>query len=106
MLIVRKATLKDSEAVAKCLFLAMEDIVYKFIDGEDAEKGRDFMTHFVKRDNNQYSYQNCWVVEKDMEVVAAVNVYDGANLEELRKPVREYIRKFNESFYAEDETQA
>lgn len=106
MTFVRKATLNDSEIIVTNLFLAMEDIVYKFIGAEDPKKAREFMLHFVEKDNNQYSYQNCWVVENNMEVVAAINLYNGALLHELRQPVIEYLRsKFNKDFDPEDETQ-
>jgi ribosomal protein S18 acetylase RimI-like enzyme len=106
MAFVRKATLNDAETIAALLFLAMEDIVYKFIGKEDREKGLEFMLHFVGKGNNQYSYQNCWVVEEDTKVMAAINLYDGARLSELRQPIIEYLRnKFNKNFNPEDETQ-
>lgn len=42
-----------------------------------------------------------------MNVVAVINLYNGALLSELREPVVEYIRsKFNSDFKPEDETQA
>ena len=107
MIFVRKATLNDAEIIATYLFLAMDEIVYKFIGEEDPEKAKEFMLHFVKKDNNQYSYQNCWVAEDNMKVVAAINLYNGALLSELRQPVIEYLRsKFNKDFNPEDETQA
>lgn len=107
MILVRKATFHDSEMIAPCLFLAMEDILYTFIGEEDAEKARAFMVHFVEKDNNQYSYQNCWVAEDNRKVVAAINLYNGALLSELRQPVIEHLRsKFNNDFTPEDETQA
>jgi ribosomal protein S18 acetylase RimI-like enzyme len=63
------------------------------------------MKYFVEKENNQYSYQNCWVAETDKEIVAAVNLYDGARLIELRQPVVEYIRNLhNNDFKPEDET--
>ena len=44
--------------------------------------------------------------EINSEVVAAVNLYDGARLEELRQPVIEHIRReFSQDFKPEDETQ-
>ena len=107
MIFVRKATLNDSEIIATYLSLPMKDILYKFIGEEDPEKAREFMLHFVEKENNQYSYQNCWVVEDNMKVVAAINLYNGALLSELRQPVIEYLRsKFNNDFNPEDETQA
>jgi len=42
-----------------------------------------------------------------MKVVAAINLYNGALLSELRQPVIEYLRsKLNNDFNFEDETQA
>ncbi len=65
------------------------------------------MLHFIKRNDNQYSYHNCWVAEAEMEVVAAVNLYNGAQLHDLRKPIIEYLRrKFNRNLTPGDETQA
>jgi ribosomal protein S18 acetylase RimI-like enzyme len=107
MLLIRKAILNDSEIISRYLFLAMDDLVYKFIGTKDENLGREFMLHFVKRESNQYSYQNCWVAEDDSHVAAAVNVYDGAFLSELREPVIEYVRaRFNADFNPEDETGA
>src|SRR5690349_17429811 len=92
MISVRKATLSDSESIAAYLLLAMEDIIYGFIGEKDPQKALEFMLHFVRKDNNQYSYQNCWVAEENSKVVAAINLYDGARLTELRQPVIEYVR--------------
>src|SRR4028119_178002 len=106
-MIIRKATPNDAEFIAIYLLLAMEDIVYKFIGSKDKAKAAEFMLHFLQQKNNQYSYQNCWVAEINSEVVAAVNLYDGARLDELRQPVIEHIRsEFSQDFKPEDETQA
>ena len=107
MITVRKATASDAAFIAAYFLLAMEEIVYGFIGRKDLNEAREFMLHFVKGENNQYSYQNCWVALNDMDVVAAVNVYDGAQLNELRQPIIAYIKSnFNELFDPEDETQA
>jgi len=104
---IRKALLKDVHSIADCMMLAMEDIVYQFIGIKDQEQALDFLKYFIVQKHNQYSYENCWVMENDDEVVGAVNVYNGAQLKELRAPVREYIQtKFNKEFCPEDETSA
>ncbi len=103
---IRKATLNDAEHIATYLLLAMEDIVYRFIGEKDHAKAKAFLLYFAKREDNQYSYQNCWVAE-DGEVMAAVNLYDGAKLDQLRRPVLEYIKMhYNKEPKPEDETQA
>lgn len=106
-MIIRKAVYSDAEAIATHMFLAMQDILYGFIGESHSEKAMAVMAHFVSSENNQYSYQNCWVAEEGSSAVAAVNIYDGGKLEELRKPVIDHIRaKFNADFNPEDETQS
>ena len=107
MILVRKAILNDSKLIATYLLLAMKGIIYKFIGEENPGKAEEFLLHFVERENNQYSYQNCWVAEDDMGVVGAVNLYNGIQLSVLRRPVIEYIRsRFTNDINFEDETQA
>ena len=59
---IRKARSTDSETIASLLLSAMEDIVYELIGEQDSEKALTFMHYFVKKENNQYSWQNCWVI--------------------------------------------
>ncbi|NLO50264.1 MAG: GNAT family N-acetyltransferase [Bacteroidales bacterium] len=104
-MIIRKATPADADRIAPLLLLAMEDIIFKFIGDRDQEKAKSFLLYFIKKENNQYSYQNCLVAEVGNEVVAAVNLYDGARLATLRQPVIEYIHKTcNKNLQLEDET--
>jgi len=106
-MLIRKATLKDSENIATLLLLTMEDIIFNFINQNDYDTARGFLMHFVKQENNQYSYQNCFVAEEDNQIIAAVNLYNGSRLIELRNPIIEYVRlHFNPNFNPEDETQS
>ena len=106
-MIIREATIADSELLASYLLLAMDDIVYKFIGRKDYLAAKNLMLHFVKREQNQYSYQNCLVIETNGKIIAAINCYDGAKLIQLREPVKQYIKtNFNKDFNPEDETQA
>ncbi|MBZ4035555.1 GNAT family N-acetyltransferase [Flavobacterium sp. 17A] len=102
---IRKAEKKDAEKIAPILLLAMEDIIYKFIAKEDYASAKDFLQHFIERENNQYSYQNCFVAEENNEIIGAVNIYKGGDIEELRNPIIEYVRKhYNPEFDPEFET--
>jgi len=106
-MIIRKATIADSEQIAPYLMLAMEDIVYKFIGKKDKIAAINLLQHFVKAERNQYSFQNCLVAEYDGKIIAAINFYDGANFIKLREPVLQYIKThFNKDFNPEIETQA
>jgi ribosomal protein S18 acetylase RimI-like enzyme len=103
---IRKATKADAPAISGHLFLAMEDILYEFIRMKNPAKAKECLAYFVARENNQYSFQNCWVAEKDAEILGSINSYDGAKLDLLRAPVVQYIRThFNENFNPEKETQ-
>lgn len=104
---IRKAKKDDAPYIAEYLLMAMGSIVYSFIGEEDHGKALDFMLHFVERENNQYSYENCFVAEKNGTVIAAINVYNGAKLKTLRQPVLDYIKKeYGQDIIKEDETQA
>lgn len=104
---IRKAKISDAEHIAPILLLAMEDILYKFVGKEDYKSAHDFLFYFVGQENNQYSYQNCYVAESENEIIGAVNIYNGADLHTLRTPIIEYIRtNYNPDFDPEDETEA
>lgn len=103
---IRKANREDSAAIATYLLLAMEDIVCEFIGQKDANKAKAFLIHFIQQEQNQYSYQNCFVAEDDHQIIAAVNIYDGSQLKALRIPISQYIKaNFKTDFNPEDETQ-
>jgi len=104
---IRKAKKEDGESILHCMLLAMEDIACKFLTTENKQYATDFLFHFIQQENNMYSWQNCWVVKKDRQIIAAANIYEGAQLVILRKPVIDFIRQhFNPAFDPEDETQA
>jgi len=104
-MIIRKATLKDSKSIAKLLLLAMEDVIHAFIAEKNNEKAEKFLLYFIEQKNNQYSYENCLVAEEKNEIIAAVNLYNGADLKPLREPVIQYVQNhYNTDFTPEDET--
>lgn len=104
---IRKANRDDANAIAYCVFLAMEDIAYKFIGEKSAEKALGWLESLIQMEGNQYSYENCWVAVVDKDVVAAAVVYDGGRLADLRAPVANRIREmFGRKFNPENETQA
>lgn len=106
-MLIRKAVLEDSPAIADCLLLAMEDIVFEFIGKRDKQQAKAFMDYFVRADENQYSFRNCWVAEENGRIAAAVAVYDGADLHRLRLPVARYVEsRFGRGFNPGDETGA
>ena len=102
---IRKAIAADAPKIYPFILLAMRDIIYRFIGEESDEKAKAFMEKMVSQPNNQYSWENCWVMEVDDEIVAAACVYDGAELQHLRQPVvNELNRMFGRSFTPENET--
>ena len=104
---IRKAKPEDANAITTHILLAMEDIVYQFIGEESREKASQFLVNLIRKKENQYSYENCWVIEIEHEVAAVAVVYDGNKLQELRMPVAQEIKSmFNKDFNPEDETEA
>jgi ribosomal protein S18 acetylase RimI-like enzyme len=106
-MIIRKAEFDDAPYIAQYMLLAMEEILYGFIGERDYNKAADFLLHFIKQVNNQYSYQNCWVVLDQDQIIGAVNIYDGAKLTALKEPVLNLLRvHYHTGILIEDETQA
>ena len=106
-MIIRKATSADSMPISKLLMLAMNFLVYQFINEENDEKAIAFLENFVKQKGNQYSYENCYVAIEENQIAGVINCYDGAFLNELRKPILDRIhQQFSPEFSIEDETQA
>ncbi|OCB78751.1 GNAT family N-acetyltransferase [Flavobacterium crassostreae] len=105
-MLIRKAVLSDAPALATCLLLAMDTILYRFIGQENYAQAEAFLLQFITQKNNQYSYQNCWVIQTESGVVAAANVYDGAQLVALRAPIIAYLKRhYHYSGVMEAETQ-
>lgn len=104
---IRRARPEDARAITPLLLLAMEDIFFDFIGTKTPHVAHSFLTHLVEQKQNQYSYENCWVVEDNGELSGVACVYDGEHLEDLRAPIAQAIKaKFNRNFNPEDETQA
>ncbi len=104
---IRRAQPQDANTVAELLFLAMEDILYAFIKEKDKTKAIDFLKVLTAQPDNQYSYENCWLGELDNQVVCCACLYDGANLVQLRAPIKVYIEThYQANFNPEEETEA
>ena len=106
-MIIRKAKLEDSNTIATLILLAMEEIVYQFIGEKSFQKATQFLLNLTNKKENQYSYQNCWAIEIENEIVAVAVIYNGSELHKLREAVAKEIKTmFNKDFNPEDETEA
>ncbi|MDD2385239.1 MAG: GNAT family N-acetyltransferase [Bacteroidales bacterium] len=106
-MIIRKAKIEDSKVIAAYMMLAMSDIFCQLIGENSFENATQVLECLISKKANQYSYENCWVVESKEGIIAAVSIYDGAKLQELRAPVVAMIKSmFNRDFLPEDESQA
>jgi len=104
---IRKAKLQDSEQITFYILLAMEDITLKFIGEKSHKKATLFLNAMTSEKDNQYSYENCWIIENKDGIIGVACLYDGGNLHILRQPVADYIKQhFGKDFNPEDETQA
>lgn len=104
---IRAANPTDASEIASLLLLAMEDVFYEFIGTNSYKTAENFLRELVEQKGNQYSYENCWVVEIQQQITGVACVYDGGKLNQLRNPVKLAIQeKFQRDFSPEDETQA
>ncbi len=105
-MLIRKAKPEESDIIAQYLLLAMGDIAYKFIGENSKEKAANWLSGLISKTGNQYSFENCFVADEEGEIVAVALVYDGGNLQKLRKPVAQSLKlMFGRSFDLEDETE-
>ncbi|WP_131694637.1 GNAT family N-acetyltransferase [Dyadobacter tibetensis] len=105
-IIIRDAQAADAGSIARLLLLAMREIVSAFIHDQNEAKALAFLNYFTALPANQYSYENCLVAEHKGRVIAVVNVYNGAYLPHLRRPIAEYInQQLHLPFTPEDESE-
>lgn len=67
-MLIRNAKREESKIIANYIFLAMEEIAYQFIGEKSAEKALQFLSSLTEENGNQYSYENCWVVECENKI--------------------------------------
>lgn len=90
---IRKATKEDAKAIAQLMVAAMEDLTKQFTATEDTEEAFQLFEHFCGQKQNQYSFENTLVYLVDHEIAGSITVYDGALIENLRRPFFDYIQK-------------
>ena len=96
---IREAVATDAPLVGRVVLMALHY--------DDTHPLAPIFTELASREVSQYSYRNALVAEVDGSVVGAIIGYDGARLEELRKPLFELMREKLGSVPAvEDETSA
>jgi ribosomal protein S18 acetylase RimI-like enzyme len=96
---IREAVAADATLVGRVVLMALHY--------DDTHPLAPIFAELAAREVSQYSYRNALVAEVDGSVVGAIIGYDGARLEELRKPLFELMReKFGNVPTVEDETSA
>lgn len=104
-MIIRPATPADAPQLAKLINMAMLEITYQFIGQENESEANSFIESLIREKNNQYSYENIFLLQELDEVIGHISIYDGANLQTLRNNVWAKIKeKYGHDYTAEDET--
>jgi ribosomal protein S18 acetylase RimI-like enzyme len=102
---IRPAQPEDAPAAIPLLFQAMREIACKLAGTEDDAVVQPLFEYFFAQRGNQYSYENTLVFEDEKGIGGMIVAYDGALLEQLRKPVLHYIREqLAHSYLPGDET--
>ena len=98
-LTIRPATMADAELIAHAVCMAVDyDISHPIYPV--------FLT-LARMEHTQYSYQNTLIAEVNGKGVGALVGYDGALLEELRKPIFPLLERYlGAATTIEDETEA
>lgn len=96
---IREAVAADAPLVGRVVLMALHY--------DETHPLASIFAELAAREVSQYSYRNALVAEVDGAVVGAIIGYDGARLDELRKPLYELmIEKFGSVRPVEDETSA
>ena len=103
---IRKATTNDSSIIAELMLFAMKDIVFDFIGEKNEIKAKEFLDELIQSPNNQYSFENTFVLEYENKIAGSFTIYDGGKLNELRQPVLNLLsEKYNRTIHPQDETE-
>lgn len=96
---VRPAEKNDSEAVARLLMMAWPmDSFLEMSPGMTEDDFALIIKSFVESEDTLYSYRNTIVAVRGEEIAGAMNGYDGALYEMLKKPVTDdFSRRFPDS---------
>jgi len=106
-MIIRPAYPDDAPQLAKLINMAMLEITFQFINKQDEQEANTFIELLVKEKNNQYSYENIFVIQDLDKIVGHICIYDGAKFHELRKAVWQRIKDiYGHEFDTDDETSA
>lgn len=104
---IRKAQVEDAEHIAQLMFYAMADIVFDFLNDKDENKAITFLRELIEEKNNQYSFENTYIVELEHKIAASFTLYDGGKLNELREKVLHHLKtSYNRIIQPADETEA
>ncbi|MET3978976.1 ribosomal protein S18 acetylase RimI-like enzyme [Mucilaginibacter sp. UYP25] len=103
---IRQATPADAPAISRLIALAMGPLAAKFANSDDPAKALELFERFARLTGNQYSYTNILVWDEQGETTGMIMAYDGAKLDDLRKPFLDYTRtQFGFAGTPEGETQ-
>ena len=95
---VRDCKKEDASAVAWLIMSAWPVEEFLAMDPSmTLESLHDRIRKYVEADNTLYSYRNTIVAVADGSVCGAINGYDGALYEELKRPVTEDLSVFQNS---------
>jgi ribosomal protein S18 acetylase RimI-like enzyme len=101
---IRRAKAEEALRIAELMLLAMEDIAYQLIGEKDPIKAKQFLSKWISRPQNLYSYQHIWVLEVDHKIAVSMVIYDGSEVEKWREPLlRDLPKELSQRWEVETE---
>ncbi|MBO8445285.1 MAG: GNAT family N-acetyltransferase [Bacteroidetes bacterium] len=109
--IVRPARKEDADAVARLFMMAWPMDSFLAMSPElDEDKFAEIISSYVQAEDTLYSYRNTMVAEVGNVIAGAMNGYDGASYDTLKRPILEdFAKRFPDAesdFGAVKETEA
>lgn len=96
---VRPARKEDADAVARLFMMAWPMDSFLAMSPElDEDKFAEIISGYVQAEDTLYSYRNTMVAEVGNVIAGAMNGYDGADYDALKRPILEdFARRFPDS---------
>ena len=88
--IIRQANIKDAPIIAQVIGMGFgDDLLLQYC----GSNGLAIMEALAKMEDSQYSYHHALIAEVDGQVAGGLVGYDGAQLQQLRRPTLAYIEQ-------------
>ncbi|QQK76259.1 GNAT family N-acetyltransferase [Salicibibacter cibarius] len=90
---IREAKVSDADKIAPLFELILSPHINHWIGDVEKKQRLEFINHFVREDNNAFSYKYCHVYGDDSSVAGVISHYPGYKDDQLFEPIFDFLKK-------------